>query len=124
MTFFDDVKLFHQTFRLPVGDRPEFTSAMDQSLRMRLINEEMRELRLAHMRGDIVECADAIGDLIYVLCGMGVSYGIPMNEVWNAIQTANMRKLGDDGQPIYREDGKVAKPPGWEPPDIRAVLGV
>lgn len=123
MTFFDDVKKFHRVFNLPIGKKPAFTDVHDQQLRMRLINEEMSELRLAHNQGDIVEVADAIADLIYVACGMAVSYGIPLNTVWKEVQRSNMAKVGANG-PIYREDGKVSKPEGWTPPDIAGVLGV
>jgi predicted HAD superfamily Cof-like phosphohydrolase len=121
-TFFDDVKAFHVLFKLPVGEVPAFTSVQDQDLRMRLITEERLELIAAHETGDIVEAADAIADLIYVACGMAVSYGIPLNAVWEEVQRTNMAKVGPDGIPIYRADGKVAKPDGWQPPDIGSII--
>lgn len=121
-TFFDDVRQFHLMFALPVGERPGFTSPSDVRLRLRLVREEHIELIEAHDAGDIVEVADAIADMIYVLCGMAVTYGIPLNEVWHAVNRANFDKLGEDGKPIYRADGKVAKPAGWRPADIKGIL--
>jgi predicted HAD superfamily Cof-like phosphohydrolase len=121
-TFFDDVKAFHVLFNLPLGTTPAFTSEDDVALRLKLIEEEHIELCLAHDARDIVEVADAIADLIYVACGMAVAYGIPLNEVWAEVQRSNMAKVGIDGKPIYREDGKVAKPEGWTPPDIASIL--
>ena len=121
-SFFDDVKAFHQLFSLPVGERPAFTNPEDVELRMRLIDEERNELEEAILNNDIVEVADALADLIYVACGAAVSFGIPLNEVWNEVQRTNMAKVGKDGRPSYRPDGKVSKPEGWQPPDIRGVI--
>jgi predicted HAD superfamily Cof-like phosphohydrolase len=120
-TFFDDVKAFHVLFNLPVGEVPTFTETLDQDLRLRLIKEEWIELQEAHEEQDIVLVADAIADLIYVACGMAVSYGIPLNAVWAEVQRTNMAKAGENG-PIYREDGKVQKPEGWQPPDIEGII--
>jgi predicted HAD superfamily Cof-like phosphohydrolase len=122
-TFFDDVKAFHAIFHLPIGSKPEITGIKDQQLRLRLIKEEFFELIDAHLERDIVAIADAIADLIYVACGMAVSYGIPLNEVWAAVQKSNMDKVCKNcHQPHYREDGKVAKPKGWQPPNIEGVI--
>lgn len=123
MSFFDDVKEFHKAFNLPIGLEPHMPPRADErSLRIRLIHEEYEELLTAHMHHDVIGVADAIGDMIYVLCGMAVVYGIPLNEVYAEIQRSNMAKLGLDGKPIYREDGKVLKPEGWTPPDIEGVM--
>lgn len=121
-SFFDDVAEFHALFHLPLGEKLAFTSSEDQLLRMRLIREEVAEIFEAHARQDIVEVADGIADLIYVACGMAVSYGIPLNKVWAEVQRTNMAKAGPDGVPRYREDGKVLKPDGWTPPDIKSIL--
>ena len=121
MSFFDDVKYFHETFDLTIGKTPAFTSFEDQQLRLLLIAEEFVELQAAHEEQDLVEVADAIADLIYVACGMAVAYGIPLNEVWDEVQYSNMAKVGPNG-PIYREDGKVDKPEDWTPPNIEAII--
>lgn len=120
-SFFDDVRDFHVLFNLPVGKIPAFTDVDDVELRMRLVREEIKELVDAHVARDMVEVADAIADTIYVLCGMAVSYGVPLNEVWTEVQRTNMAKVGENG-PIYRADGKVAKPDGWQPPDIESII--
>lgn len=120
-SFFDDVRTFHEAFNLRIGSEPELPDHDDQQLRLELIREEYAELRSAHADQDIVAIADAIADLVYVACGMAVAYGIPLNQVWDAVQKANMEKLGPNG-PIYREDGKVLKPEGWQAADIREVI--
>lgn len=71
---------------------------------------------------DTVEVADALGDLIYVIYGMALELGIPLSRVLDEIQASNLSKLGADGQPIYREDGKVLKGPDYFPPDISRAL--
>lgn len=122
MTFYDDVYSFHELFKVTIGTHPSLPGVVEQELRLRLIAEEYEELRLAHDEQLLEEVADALADLIYVACGMAVAYGIPLNDVWNEVQRSNMEKVGSDGQPIYREDGKVLKPPGWKPPDIHVAL--
>lgn len=121
-SFFDDVKTFHVAMSIRVGTKPEIPDHEERMLRMRLVDEEIRELHHAHWDSNIVEIADAIADAIYVLCGMAVSYGIPLNEVWNEIQRSNMAKVGVDGKVRYRNDGKVLKPDGWTPPDIKTII--
>ena len=68
--------------------------------------------------------ADALGDMLYILCGTMVTHGMQdvMADVFRTIQESNMSKLGADGQPIYREDGKVMKGPNYFRPDIAGVL--
>jgi predicted HAD superfamily Cof-like phosphohydrolase len=121
-SFFDDVMAFHELFKVTIGEKCEIPDLEEQELRLRLIAEEYEELRLAHDASDIIEIADALADLIYVACGMAVAYGIPLNEVYAEVQRSNMAKVGEDGEPIYRSDGKVLKPEGWTPPDIARVL--
>lgn len=70
----------------------------------------------------VAMAADACGDIDYVVQGTNVACGFPGGAVIDAIHAANIAKLGPDGKPIYREDGKVLKPKGWQPPDIAAVL--
>lgn len=83
-----------------------------------LIEEEFRELATALEAGHLPAIADGGGDLIYVVLGAMTTMGIDMRPVWDAIQTANMAKEGGS----RRADGKVLKPPGWQPPDVAAVL--
>ena len=84
-------------------------------------NEEYLEAALA---GDSVEVADALGDMMYILCGTILSHGMQhiIEEIFEEIQASNMSKLGADGKPIYREDGKVMKGPSYFKPNIGAIL--
>jgi predicted HAD superfamily Cof-like phosphohydrolase len=86
--------------------------------------EENEEYLEAAKAGDLVEVADALGDMMYILCGTILSHGMQhvIEEVFEEIQASNMSKLGEDGNPIYREDGKVMKGPGYFKPNIAAVL--
>lgn len=95
-----------------------------RNLRWELISEEANELYEAIQNVDEVEVADALGDLIYVIYGTAISFGIDLDAVVAEIHRSNMSKLGEDGKPIYREDGKVLKGPNYFKPDILGVLNV
>ena len=88
------------------------------------MREENEEYLDAASRGDLVEVADALGDMLYILCGTILEHGMQdkIEEVFSEIQRSNMSKLGPDGKPIYREDGKVLKGPEYFQPDIKGVL--
>jgi predicted HAD superfamily Cof-like phosphohydrolase len=120
----DLVRNFHAMLRLPIRTKPRIPSTEEGLLRLDLIEEETNELAAALRLGDIVGVADALGDLLYVCYGACLVFGIDADAVFQEIHAANMRKLGPDGKPILREDGKVLKPEGWQPPDIAKVLGV
>lgn len=72
---------------------------------------------------DLVEVADALGDLDYVVQGSNLVFGIPAEEVVAEIHRSNMSKLGADGKPICREDGKILKGPNYSPPDLASIIG-
>ncbi len=119
------VRAFHDAFGIPNAQAP--TGAIgdrDALLRYKLIREENEEYLEAALRGDLVEVADALGDILYILCGTLLKHGLEhkIDEVFREIQRSNMSKLGADGRPIYREDGKVMKGPGYFKPDIAAIL--
>ena len=88
------------------------------------MKEENEEYLEAAQNNDIVEVADALGDMLYILCGTIISHGMQdkIVEVFDEIQRSNMSKLGEDGNPIYREDGKVLKGPNYFKPDIARIL--
>ena len=119
------VRTFHEAFGIPnaaapvasIGDR-------DALLRYKLIREENEEYLEAALRGDLVEVADALGDILYILCGTLLKHGLEhkIDEVFREIQRSNMSKLGADGRPIRRDDGKVMKGPAYFPPDIAGIL--
>jgi predicted HAD superfamily Cof-like phosphohydrolase len=92
-------------------------------LQVKLINEEHSELIEAILERDMVKLADACADLIYVIIGLAVEFNIPLGTVWDAVHVSNMAKRDPKtGKVLKRADGKVLKPEGWQPPDIRAIL--
>ena len=119
------VQAFHTAFGLGYSQTPLPTLGVDKNnLRFRLMDEENKEYLEAAMAGDLVEVADALGDMLYILCGTIIEHGLQdkIEEVFAEIQRSNMSKLGADGKPIYREDGKVMKGPNYSPPDLAGVL--
>lgn len=124
MTPLEMVREFHEAFGVPIRDTPGFPEPLVAELRESLIAEEYRELRDAADARDLEEVADALADLTYVIYGTALAYGIDLDAVLAEVHRSNMSKLGADGKPIYRDDGKVLKGPGFFRPDIAAVLGV
>ncbi|MBS9767080.1 MAG: nucleoside triphosphate pyrophosphohydrolase family protein [Flavobacteriaceae bacterium] len=119
------VQKFHEAFGLGVASEP--TVALSErvlQLRYDLMAEENREYLEAAKNGDMVEVADALGDMLYILCGTILEHGMQhkIEEVFDEIQRSNMSKLGADGKPIYREDGKVLKGPNYFKPNIAEIL--
>ena len=119
------VEKFHDTFGIPNKYSP--TATIEDSLidlRFRLMAEENEEYLEAAKSGNLVEVADALGDMMYILCGTILSHGMQdkIEEVFEEIQRSNMSKLGEDGQPIYREDGKVLKGPNYFKPNIKKII--
>ena len=119
---FKDVLDFHSAFGLNIGTHPQIPEDINErTLRMDLLEEEYNEYLEAEEKADIVGIADALGDMIYIICGTAASYGIPLQEVFEEIHRSNMAKLVD-GKVIRRADGKVLKPEGWKPPNIEYIL--
>ena len=119
------VQEFHEAFGLEIQHQP--TVALDEKvidLRYNLMKEENEEYLEAAQAGDLVEVADALGDMLYILCGTIISHGFQdkIEAVFDEIQRSNMSKLGTDGKPIYREDGKVMKGPNYFKPNIADLL--
>jgi predicted HAD superfamily Cof-like phosphohydrolase len=122
---FRAVGAFHHAFGLPVRDRPTADIPVGEAaLRQALLDEEVDELRVAVREGDVVGIADALADIVYIACGTAHAYGIDLDAVVAEVHRSNMTKLGGDGRPVYREDGKVLKGPRYEPPQVAAVLGL
>lgn len=119
--WFEDVKDFHRAFGQRIGVVPELPEPEERSLRIKLIIEEIAEYSQAETQHDLVEIADALADIIYIALGTAVSYGIPLDNVFEEVHRSNMAKLVD-GKPLKREDGKVIKPAGWKPPDVEGIL--
>ena len=116
---------FHSAFGLGIKNTP--TADLGEAknlLRYKLMREENEEYLEAANNDDLVEVADALGDMLYILCGTIIEHGMQhkIEEVFNEIQRSNMSKLGADGKPIYREDGKVLKGPNYFKPNIESIL--
>ena len=121
----DHVEKFHDTFGIPNEYAPKATISNDLiDLRFKLMAEENEEYLEAAKNGDLVEVADALGDMMYILCGTILSHGMQhkIEEVFEEIQRSNMSKLGEDGKPIYRADGKVLKGPNYFKPNIAKII--
>ena len=119
------VAKFHDAFGIESADSPSVNiPAQTILLRYNLMKEENEEYLEAAQKNDLIEVADALGDMLYILCGTILSHGMQhkITDVFNEIQRSNMSKLGPDGKPIYREDGKVLKGPNYFKPDIAAIL--
>ena len=121
----DAVARFHRSFGLGISETPKADLGVEKNtLRFNLMDEENREYFDAARKDDLVEVADALGDMLYILCGTILEHGMQhiIEEVFDEIQKSNMSKLGEDGRPIYREDGKVLKGPSYFKPDIKGIL--
>ncbi|MGL5112306.1 MAG: hypothetical protein ACRC6O_06680 [Flavobacterium sp.] len=121
------VKEFHATFAIGYCEQPQADlGAAKHLLRFNLMKEENEEYLEAVENNDLVEIADALGDMMYILCGTILEHGLQnhIEAIFDEIQRSNMSKLGKDGQPIYREDGKVMKGPDFFTPDFSKILKI
>tara|TARA_B100000686_G_scaffold5903_1_gene5948 strand:+ start:504 stop:893 length:390 start_codon:yes stop_codon:yes gene_type:complete len=121
----EQVKEFADTFNIEYSD--DMNVNIDEStidLRFRLMQEENLEYLEAAKNKDIVEVADALGDILYILCGTILTHGLQHKivEVFNEIQRSNMSKLDINGKPVFREDGKILKGPNYFKPNIKEIL--
>ena len=122
MSNFDKVRDFMKTFGQEVKTEPELPDKETAKLRIELIVEELNELIDANEDKDLIGIADALTDILYVTYGAGHAFGIDLDECFREVQRSNMSKLGEDGKPIYREDGKVLKGPNYSEPDLKKTL--
>ena len=118
MTNFNKVGTFMKTFGQEVKTKPSFSSDKINKLRIDLIKEELQELQEAMKNNDLLEVADALTDILYVTYGAGHAFGIDLDKCFNEVQNSNMSKLGENGEPIYNESGKVMKGPNYFKPDL------
>ena len=109
---------FHKEFKLHIGNKPEIPKEITMLLRTKLIREEFKELKLAIADNDIVEIADGLGDLLYVIYGCAISFGIDMEDIFAEIHASNMTKVGGH----KREDGKWIKPDTYRKADLSGIL--
>lgn len=121
------VKEFHTAFGLGFSDNPKVDLGDNKiMLRYNLMKEENEEYLEAAQNGDLVEVADALGDMMYILCGTIIEHGLQhlIEDVFEEIQRSNMSKLDQNGKPIYREDGKVMKGPNYFKPDFSKIIDI
>jgi predicted HAD superfamily Cof-like phosphohydrolase len=119
------VRDFHVVFGIDHKEEPIANPGEETvELRHRLMSEENDEYLEAARKNDLELVADALGDKLYILCGTIVSHGLQNKiiEVFDEIHRSNMSKLGEDGKPVKRGDGKVLKGPGYFLPDIKSIL--
>ena len=118
MSNFNKVGTFMKTFGQEVKTKPSFSSDKINKLRIDLIKEELDELKEAMKNNDLLEVADALTDILYVTYGAGHAFGINLDKCFDEVQNSNMSKLGENGEPIYNESGKVMKGPNYFKPDL------
>jgi predicted HAD superfamily Cof-like phosphohydrolase len=125
-TNYDKVRQFHRAFghALDTPFNPSYSDADHEKacLRLRLMDEEMCEVEEAMYSGTKAELAKELADLLYVIYGTAATYGIPIDEVFNRVHESNMSKLGEDGKPVYRNDGKVLKGPNYKEPNMEGLI--
>ena len=118
MTNFDKVGIFMKTFGQDIKDKPSLSSDKINKLRISLIKEELDELAEAINNKDLLEVADALTDILYVTYGAGHAFGIDLDKCFDEVQNSNMSKLGENGEAIYNESGKVMKGPNYFKPNL------
>ena len=122
MSNFRKVGTFMKTFGQEVKTKPSFGTEKINKLRIDLIKEELDELNEAIKNKDLLEVADALTDILYVTYGAGHAFGINLDKCFDEVQNSNMSKLGEDGQPIYNQSGKVMKGPNYFKPDLTKFI--
>lgn len=122
VTNFELVGDFMEAFGQEVKEVPEIPDQAVMDLRIDLIAEELEELQTAIDNRDLVEIADALTDILYVTYGAGHAFGIDLDSCLVEVHSSNMSKLGEDGRPLYRSDGKVLKGPNYFAPDLKTLI--
>ena len=113
MTNFEKVGVFMKTFGQEIKTKPSLSSNKINTLRINLIEEELKELKHAIENKDLKETIDALTDILYVTYGAGHAFGVNLDKCFEEVQKSNMSKLGEDCKPIFNENGKVMKGPKY-----------
>lgn len=116
------VREFYATFDQPTRDTPKLIDKKRRRLRMKLLEEEYHEYRYAERGNDLLKVSDALADMLYIIGGTALEYGLPLDKIFLEIHRSNMSKLDEDGKAIVREDGKIMKGPNYSRPDIVSIL--
>jgi len=122
MSNFEKVKQFMNTFGQEVKDKPEFPNDKIVDLRIKLIEEELQELKDAIKENNLIEVADALTDILVVTYGAGIAFGINLDKCFEEVHRSNMSKLSAEGKPIYNEYGKVMKGPNYSKPNLKQFI--
>jgi predicted HAD superfamily Cof-like phosphohydrolase len=112
------VEEFHRKFDIATASRPTEIGEDTKRLRVRLIQEEFDELKESMEAGNLAALAKEMADLLYVVYGTAVSYGIDMEPVFREVHRSNLSKVGG----YKRADGKWVKPPTYSPADIQPII--
>jgi predicted HAD superfamily Cof-like phosphohydrolase len=117
-------KEFNEVYGCLTQESPQFPKKDIQELQEKLIAEELEEFRQANENEDMVEATDALVDLLYVVYGAAISYGLEdvLEAAFDEVHESNMSKLDEDGNPILREDGKILKGENYFPPDLKSII--
>ena len=122
MTNFEKVGVFMKTFGQEIKTKPSLSSDKINTLRINLIEEELNELKHAIENKDLKETIDALTDILYVTYGAGHAFGVNLDKCFEEVQNSNMSKLGNNGKPIYNDQGKVMKGPNYFKPDLSKFI--
>ena len=122
MSLENQVTQFNETYGINVPDKPTFPDGPAMSLCHELILEELMELNEAFDHGNMIEIADALTDIIYVTAQRAITMGLPVDALLREVHRSNMSKLDEQGNPIFRADGKVLKGNNFSEPDIAGIL--
>jgi len=120
----EQVKEFHQKFQQTISETPTLLSIAESRLRFKLGEEEVLEYKDAAEEEDLVEVLDALADQLYILCGTILKHGLQdmIIPAFDLVHSNNMAKLGPDGNPIFREDGKIIKPEGFQKVELKTLF--
>lgn len=120
----EDVKAFHKAFNIPIKQQPDVSEPDRLALRSQLIREEAAEVIEALQEADLPQIAHELADLYIAMQGTILELGLQdiMDEAFKRVHLGNMSKLGPDGKPVYREDGKVLKGPNYQKPDMQDLF--
>lgn len=118
----ESVRKFHEAFGVKFPKTPTVPSSEDKKLALDLIAEEFAEVKESMVYGNISDAAKELADLLVVTYRAALVYGIPIDDVMHEVYKSNMSKLGRDGSPIFRDDGKILKGPDYKPADVESII--
>lgn len=120
----ESLEQFQKAYNSVHNDKPSLIDEKDYKLRFELMKEENEEYLEACEENNMVEIADALADKLYILCGTIVSHGMQhiIDDLFTEVHRSNMSKLGPDGKPIYREDGKILKGENYSAPELKSII--